>query len=855
MTQIAKYKGPLAGLNVIDFGHYYAGPLVGMLLADQGANVIRVVRPGEPELREQQYRLLNRNKKLLTLDLKTEAGKGQALSLIERADVMIENFRPGVMCRLGLDYANVKASNPRLVYLSLPGFASTDKARAHIQAWEGILAAAAGMHTMGFNQVLDFPPVYTPIPQCSTNGGITGAIAVMAALVAREKYGVGTVLEVPLVDAGLQGRNDAIIGSGFAGVEGAHPFNQPMAESPNFSEFQYSSEDSPTDQLEKLYEAFWSGVMVPGYAPMTCADGRQVFTWAQDMQSTCRAYYQALGIEKQLLSKGFVYAGTWEMDLDNNLNYPYGLSAERKQRLLTLIAEVMLSKSAEDWERILRQAGQCCGVVRTRNEFLALEPMLKAEVIIRMDNGTSELTVPGRLADISVPGEDLFDGDFREAEFITYAQAKDLFQTQPLKPSDINTIQRPLKKGDLLSGLNVLELGSFISAPYAGYILAQFGAEVIKSDTSLVVPHFLWHPLEQNQGKRSLLANLNTAPGQDILGKLVEQADLVLHNVRPGTDRRLGVDRDRLKQLNPNVISAQVCALGGTRHGPWEEFRGIEPVGPCITGLWAHYGTLDKPLLHGGTDSSDIPGGLSLAFASLVAVYQQRKTGYAGEARTSLVRGTCYYQLPWMIAENGSSDWGEVRGQFALGEHRWQRLYACRDRWLYIGTTEARAPELARVVTDDENTDVSALEAAFANQHCQHWITVLDNAGIACHKVMKLSDICAQNTRDVSNPAADETITSTTEILRYTDHPSGISIIVKAPSAIRVGEAHTYKKLALAPSFGENSKAILAELGYSRDETAELIRLKVVHEHLPALKHKGEYFLDHQSDVNFIDRD
>ena len=62
------YQGPLAGLNVIDFGHYYAGPMAGMLLADQGANVVRIVRPGEPELPSQQYRLLNRNKKLLTLD-------------------------------------------------------------------------------------------------------------------------------------------------------------------------------------------------------------------------------------------------------------------------------------------------------------------------------------------------------------------------------------------------------------------------------------------------------------------------------------------------------------------------------------------------------------------------------------------------------------------------------------------------------------------------------------------------------------------------------------------------------------------------------------------------------------------
>ena len=71
MIKNDKYQGPLAGLNVIDFGHYYAGPMVGMLLADQGANVIRIVKSETPEILEQQFRLLNRNKKLLRLDLKT----------------------------------------------------------------------------------------------------------------------------------------------------------------------------------------------------------------------------------------------------------------------------------------------------------------------------------------------------------------------------------------------------------------------------------------------------------------------------------------------------------------------------------------------------------------------------------------------------------------------------------------------------------------------------------------------------------------------------------------------------------------------------------------------------------------
>ena len=242
MTQTSEYQGPLARLNVLDFGHYYAGPMVGMMLADQGANVIRIVKPGKPELREQQYRLLNRNKKLLELDLKTPEGKAQAELLIEKTDVFIENFRPGVMQRLGLDYASLKASNPDLVYLSLPGFASTDKERASIQAWEGILGAAACAYTQTspIRQTLKFPPLYTPVPQCSTYGAVCGAVAVMAALVARQTHGQGTVIEAPLVNAGL-----SAVSLNFAGLA-----DSPTLETENC--FAYSSKDDPAVQLDKL---------------------------------------------------------------------------------------------------------------------------------------------------------------------------------------------------------------------------------------------------------------------------------------------------------------------------------------------------------------------------------------------------------------------------------------------------------------------------------------------------------------------------------------------------------------------------------------------------------------------------
>ena len=120
--------GALDGIRVIDFGQYIAGPLVGMLLADQGADVIKVDPPGGPRWKTPANATWNRGKRSIVLDLKQVDDLATAKGLVQGADVVVENFRPGVMDRLGLGATAMTQANPRLVYLSLPGFASDDPA-------------------------------------------------------------------------------------------------------------------------------------------------------------------------------------------------------------------------------------------------------------------------------------------------------------------------------------------------------------------------------------------------------------------------------------------------------------------------------------------------------------------------------------------------------------------------------------------------------------------------------------------------------------------------------------------------------------------------------------------------------
>jgi crotonobetainyl-CoA:carnitine CoA-transferase CaiB-like acyl-CoA transferase len=189
--------GALDGIRVIDFGQYIAGPLTAMLLADQGADVVRVDPPGGPRWDTPANATWNRGKRSIVLDLKEAADRERARRLVATADVLIENFRPGVMDRLGLGPEETTASNPRLVYCSLPGFASDDP-RAGTRAWEGVVGAATATYRQ---DPRTGRPIYTAIPISSVYAAFQAAVGIAAALNVRERDGVGQVVEAPLFDS------------------------------------------------------------------------------------------------------------------------------------------------------------------------------------------------------------------------------------------------------------------------------------------------------------------------------------------------------------------------------------------------------------------------------------------------------------------------------------------------------------------------------------------------------------------------------------------------------------------------------------------------------------------------------
>lgn len=197
---------PLAGVRVIDFGQYIAGPGAAMALADLGADVIKVEPLAGDQARhigrygESMIRAYNRGKRSLALDLKSEAGRQVALRLIAGADVVIQNLRPGVVQSLGLGPQEVRALHPRLIYLSICGYGSNGP--SHARPGYDVAAQAES----GLMSVTGEPgrlPQKVGVPVVDAAAAALGAQAVLAALYGRERSGVGESLEVSLLETAL----------------------------------------------------------------------------------------------------------------------------------------------------------------------------------------------------------------------------------------------------------------------------------------------------------------------------------------------------------------------------------------------------------------------------------------------------------------------------------------------------------------------------------------------------------------------------------------------------------------------------------------------------------------------------
>lgn len=203
----SNWAGPLAGVRVLDFTRVLAGPAASLALADMGAEVFKIEPPGTgdetrtfPPTRDGEshyYLAINRGKKSIVVDLKSDEGIALVKDLAAKCDVLVENYRPGVMDRLGLGYEAMKAINPRLIYCSISGYGQTGPLKDR-PSFDIVLQAMSGALSM--NGDPDGLPTKLGIPLGDLVGGINGPIGIISALYERERTGVGRHIDVGLMD-------------------------------------------------------------------------------------------------------------------------------------------------------------------------------------------------------------------------------------------------------------------------------------------------------------------------------------------------------------------------------------------------------------------------------------------------------------------------------------------------------------------------------------------------------------------------------------------------------------------------------------------------------------------------------
>ncbi|WP_293572776.1 CoA transferase [Phaeobacter sp.] len=801
---------PLAHIRVLDFGHYLAGPLVGMMLADMGAEVIRITPPGGTGFDGPAFDMLSRGKQTLELDLKTTQGRETALALAERSDVVIENFRPGVMQRLGLGPQDLRAVNNQLVYLSLPGFASTDPDLAQLPAWEAVIAAYTGQFTdMGLNRrLMGINPSFSPLALASAYGASFGAMSVLFALTARDTNG-GDHIEVPLATALLEGL--------VYNCEQIEDYPDRYKSPRELEIDRRLAEGLPLN----LAFAELSEFLDPFYRTYTCADGRGFYVVSGSVASHPRRVLETLGLQELLADlpdfSAYLDSPDWPADWSLR-NYPVG-PADRT-RLSDAMKAAFLTKPAHEWEALFGAAKAPATAQRYTAEWLHDPHALASGLIL--------------------PVDDPVHGAMQQMGNVAWLSSdQGATQKTPARPADLTQLLKaPVREGAAttgsagwLDGLRVLDLTNVIAGPTIGSTLARFGAQVtlVQPVEPSVDP---WNTvvfgIHAQRGKDSILLNLRSAAGQDALAKLIAEADIITMNGTDAQRDQLGLTQERLQAINPRLILVQLDAFGGPRRGPKSDHLGYDDLAQAATGVMMRFGGgMDTPEEHAHFGTIDVLTGFCACVALGGALQDLHITGQGSIARASLAAAGNLIQAQFMYDHKSRAPFDEPSGREVLGWGPFYHCYEASDGWFFFAAPKeqremlTRHAELADLADTPEADLQAALADRFATQPLQHWQTMFQRSSTAAVPLSSLHE-----TRDAALQLESEgdidLSQATFRVIRHDKHPMGRWCDLVAPNAVRPQQGRITIPGPM-PKYGAHTREILQRLGYSDTQITEMI--------------------------------
>ena len=373
------------------------------------------------------------------------------------------------------------------------------------------------------------------------------------------------------------------------------------------------------------------------------------------------------------------------------------------------------------------------------------------------------------------------------------------------------------------SNVKVVDLANYIAGALCPGLLADFGAEVIKGESLTGDPFRGLGPTfeDWNRGKRSICIDLKSEAGRGVLYRLVEDADVVVENYRPGVAKRLGADYETLKEISPNLVYCSVSAYG--QEGPYRSKPGFDPLLQARSGAMAYQGGATRPPVFLVLAISDYGAACLGAYGVALGLLARERTGKGRKVETSLLRACMATQSGRFVVVRRGED--GAREADYVGEGPGYRIYQTSDGWIFVGVKSdeewsrlgsAIGRDLG-VVRDEESSGnglSESLVSAFASASSAEWLSRLEEELVPCAPIQQVTDLYEDGQMKRNGLTVD-----------YESPDLGPITLRGAPAMFSKTPGISEKA---APSLGQHTDEVLAEIGYSKRDIQGLRTGKAV---------------------------
>ncbi|MEU7813898.1 CoA transferase [Pseudonocardia sp. NPDC049154] len=745
--------GPLEGLRVVDWTTGTAGPRAAGMLADHGADVVRIEPPAGDRYAgplAAEYSVFNRNKRVLRLDLAAETARVE--ELLAGADVLVTSWSAGVAARFGLDPEAVRGRCPRLVTTTISGFGPGPR-YADLVGHESIVHAVVG--TMGEQHGFRGGPIYEGLPFAGIGAAYLAVIGTLAALHRRAEDGVGRAVETSLLDGALV----------------------------------YLSMLWAVDDISEGWVG--GGVRRMINEPFRCADGEYLGVHTGAVGGFGRLM-ETLGLAEHFPPVPPPEAAT-------------ALTPEQRRILAEDVPARFATRTRDEWMRALDEADVAAVPELRPGEVLDSPQARHNGLVVRVEDpglGPVDQVGPPARFGLTPPAPPVAPTVVDDATW-----AGDAWVVPPTRPDP----GRPL-----LAGVKVLDFGAYYAGPYASRLLADLGADVVKLEHPVGDQlRALDRPFGSAQAnKRAVALNTKDAEAREYALRLAAWADVVQHNLRPQAAERMGMGYEDIRKVNPEVVYAYSPGWGSS--GPWVARQSFAPLVSGYVGVNHEVaGRGNPPSYPAGNE--DPGNGLLGATGMLMALLHRQRHGAGQLVEHPQLNSAMAHMAHVVRRADGTVLGAARLDAEQLGIGALDRLYANADGWICLSAVDHRLADLQRVlgvkilgdprfetaVARAEHDDALAevIGGVVAGRATAELVTALAEAGIAVVVPAPKND--AVFLRDEENRRNGR--------VGVSEHPRRGTVyelarLVRVDGAAPVTHRH-------APLLGEHTDAVLATVG------------------------------------------